>query len=705
MSFGMTTTCFSAANQADGAQAAPNPLLSDWNTPFGVPPFQQVKNAHFEPAFTEAMGRQQAEIAAITGASEPATFKNTIEALERTGILLDRCSAVFDGLFNAETTPELQTIAQRLAPRQSAHRDAILLNKALFARIKAVWDSRKSFSLDPDQQMLMERTYKRFVRGGALLDDARQERLRAINSELATLSVTFSDNVLNAVNDYRLILERPEDLAGLPESVIAAAADKAAECKLDGKWVFTLHYPSIWPFLENARNRDLRRQIYTAYISRCDNDGKTDNRRIASRAAALRAEKASLLGFPTWADFVLDEEMAKTPENVYDLLNRLWEPAKAMASREADALREAIKADGQSFDLQPWDWFYYSEKVRRSRYDIEEDSLRPYFQLEKVRDGAFEVAHKLYGISFKEIPGIPVYHPEVRAYEVSDADGSHLAVFYTDYHPRAGKRPGAWADGYRGTWFEDGKSVRPVVVNVCNFSRPTAGKPALLNLEEVETLFHEFGHGLHGMLSRVRYRSLGATPRDFVEMPSQIMENWALHPDVLKLYARHYSTGEPIPAALVDKIQKSRLFNEGFRSVEYLAASFLDMEWHTLPDIAEPDTGTLERVALARMGIPPTIAPRYRSTYFQHIFSNEYSAGYYSYIWAEVLDSDAFGAFVEKGIFDPVTARSFRVNILEKGSSREVSELYRQFRGRDPKVDYLLKKRGFVPASTGTSSK
>jgi peptidyl-dipeptidase Dcp len=702
--FGVIFMCILTKTVAAQNNASSNPLLAEWGTPFGVPPFHEVRSEHFEPAIQEAMNRQQAEVAAIAESGQPPSFANTVEALENTGILLDRCIDVFDALANAEQTDELQAIGQRLAPKKAAHHDAILLNRQLFARIKTIWDSRDNLRVAPDQQMLLERIYKRFVRGGALLDEAQQERLRAINSELATMSVVFGDNILNEMNKYRLVVERPEDLAGLPERVVAAAADRAAEAGMKGKWVFTLHYPSIWPFLENADNRELRRQIFSAYTARGDNDEKSGNRTIASRMAGLRAEKARLLGFKTWAGFVLDEQMARTPENVYDLLNRLWEPAKEMARREADALQEAIRADGKTFDLQPWDWFYYAEKVRRARYDLDEDSLRPFFQLEKVLEGAFEVGRKLYGLSFKELPDIKGYHPEVKVYEVKDADGSHLAVFYTDFHPRTGKRPGAWADHFRSTFVHDGKPVRPIIANVCNFSRPSAGKPALLSLEEVETLFHEFGHALHGILSQIRYRSLGPTPRDFVELPSQIMENWALHPEVLKMYGRHHATGETIPAELIEKIQNSKLFNQGFRSVEYLAASLLDMEWHTLPSIAEPETSTLERMALARMGMPSVIVPRYRSTYFQHIFTSGYSAGYYSYIWAEVLDADAFGAFEEKGIFDQSTARSFRVNILEKGRSEEPLDLYKKFRGREPDVDYLLKRRGFLPPSTGAAT-
>jgi peptidyl-dipeptidase Dcp len=676
------------------SQAQPNPLLAEWKTPFGVPPFSEIKEEHFLPAMQAAMARQLQEVAAVATNAEAPTFPNTIEALEQTGQLLDQVSSVFSYLTGADTNDKLQALAKELAPLQSAHRDAILLNQALFERIKVVWNSRAGSRLNPEQAMLLEKTYKRFVRGGALLDVAGKERLRAINSELASLSVKFGDNLLKEMNEFRLVIDKQEDLAGLPEQTVANAAEAAKKANLAGKWVFTLHAPSFQPFMQYARNRELRRQLFTAYLTRCDHGNATDNKGIASRTAALRAERARLLGYETWADFELEEKMAKTPARAYDLLNRLWPPAKALAAREAVAWQEAIKADGQNFELEQWDWAYYAEKVRKARYEVDDAALRPYFQLEKVRDGAFQVARQLYGLTFTELKGMPVYNPEAQVFEVKDADGSHLAIFYVDYHPRPGKRSGAWCTRFRGTWVKDGKSIRPVVANVCNFSRASGNTPALLSLEEVQTLFHELGHGLNAIVSRVHYRSLGGTPSDFVELPSQINENWAFEPEVMKSYARHWQTGEAIPARLIEKIKQSERFNQGFRTVELLAASLLDLEWHTLAATAAPDTATLERIALARMGLPPQIAPRYRSTYFQHIFSGGYSAGYYSYIWAEVLDADAFQAFREKGIFDPATARSFRVNVLEKGNSEEPMTLYERFRGRPPSVEPLLEKRG-----------
>lgn len=671
-----------------------NPLLMAWKTPFQVPPFETIKEEHFLPAIKAAMALQIQEIEAIISADAPPSFANTIVALEQSGEDLGRVNRVFSNLSSAETNERMQAIARELAPLQSAHHDSILMNERLFERIRVVRETQNLQSLSPEQRTLLDKTWKRFVRGGALLDAEKKQRLQALNAELASANVSFGDNLLKEMNAFRLLVDDRGDLAGLPEQEIALAAEAASKAGFPGKYVFTLHAPSLWPFMQYADNRELRRKMFEGYTSRGDRKDATDNTQLAARTAALRFERARLLGYPTWADYVLEESMAKTPERVYELLNRLWEPAKKVADSEAAALQAAIKADGQDFELQPWDWFYYAEKVRRTRYALDELELRPYFQLEKVRDGAFAVANQLYGLSFKEINDIPIYHPEVRAFEVLDSDGSHLAVLYLDYHPRAGKRSGAWASHFRSASVRDGQNIRPVVANVCNFSRPVGDVPALLTLDEVETLFHEFGHALHGMLSRVHYSSLNSTPRDFVELPSQIMENWAMEPAVLKSYARHWQTGDPIPDRLVEKIQRAEKFNQGFKTVEYLAASLLDLDWHTLAQVGKTETATLERISLARMSMPKTIVPRYRSTYFQHIFSGGYSAGYYSYIWAEVLDADAFQAFKENGLFLPATARSFRKNILEKGQSEDPALLYERFRGRSPQVEPLLVRRG-----------
>ncbi len=672
-----------------------NPLLSEWNTPFGVPPFDRIRPEHYLPAFREAIARHKAEIDAIAGRKDAPTFANTIEALEASGQLLERVNLVFGNLSSAETSPELQAIDREISPVLASHGDDITLNEKLFQRVKTVWESRATLQLAPDQAKLLENTWKRFVRGGALLTPEQRARFRAINTELASLGVRFGDDVLKSTNAFRLVIDDPADLAGLTEPVKAAAAAEAKRAGLDGKWVFTLHrMPGDRSFLEQAQNRELRRRYLQAYLERCAQGDSLDNRSLASRTAALRAERAQLLGYKTHADYVLDESMAKTPTQVFGLLDQLWAPARAVAEREAVDLQEAIYSDGKDFTLEPWDWSYYTEKVRKARYDLDDAALRPYFELERVRQGAFDVATKLYGITFTPVTDVPLYNPTVKAYEVKDADGSHLALFYVDYSARPSKRGGAWSTEYRTARMKDGRMVRPVVANCCNFSRPTAEQPALLGLDEVETLFHEFGHGLNAILSQVRYGSLGDTPRDFVELPSQIMENWATEPEVLKSYAKHYRTGETIPMELVQRIQASRRFNQGFATVEYLAASYLDMDWHTLTDTREQDAVAFERAAMSRIGQPRTIEPRYRTPYFRHIFAGGYSAGYYAYIWAEVLSCDAFRAFEEKGLFDPATARSFRVNVLEKGGSEDVATLYRRFRGREPSVEPLLEKRG-----------
>jgi peptidyl-dipeptidase Dcp len=685
-----------SAQTPAGSPPVDNPLLAPWTAPFGVPPFDKVREEHFLPAYHDAIARHNAEIAAIASSKAAPTFANTIVALDEAGDLLGRVGTVFGALSSAETTPGLQAIARETAPLLSAHHDDIAMNDVLFARVKAVWDGRARAKLAPDQARLLEYTYKDFVRGGALLSKADKERFRAINSELAGLQLRFRDDLLQSTNAFQLALDGSQ-LGGLPEGVKAAEAEAAAKAGQPGKWLVTLSYPSMWPFLQYSNERELRRRVFDAYTTRADHGDSLDNKSVLTRIVALRAERAKLLGYATHADFVLAENMAKTPAGVDGLLQQLWPPAKAVAAREAEDLQKAMNADGVAGDLVPSDWFYYTEKVRKARYDLDENELRPYFQLDNVIAGAFEVAHRLYGITFSERKDLPVYNPEVRTYEVKDADGSHLAIFYVDYHPRPGKRGGAWSSEYLDTYVQDGVSHRPVVVNVCNFSRPAGDAPALLSLEETTTLFHEFGHGLHSMLSRIRYRGVGRLPRDFVELPSQIMENWALEPEVLALYARHWKTGEVIPTALVEKIKAASKFNQGFATVEYLAASLLDMRWHTLP----PPVGTLDATAfengvLKDIGMPSLIVPRYRSTYFQHIFAGGYSAGYYSYVWAEVLDADAFEAFKEKGLFDPATALAFRRNILETGGSEDAMELYRRFRGRAPSVKPLLERRGLT---------
>jgi len=698
MRYAFLTMCIYLANIAalPAAQApsvTDNPLLREWNTPFGMPPFSEIRAEHFLPAFERAIAERRREVEAIIANPEPPTFANTIEALDAAGLLLERVQMVFSNLTSAETNDQLQQVERQAAPMLAAARDDILLNIKLFERVRAVWDERKRLKLSKVQQRLLEDTYKTFLRGGANLDAKQKERLRAINGELSKLTVEFGNNLLRETNSFRLVVSDRADLAGLPENLVAAAAEAARQAGEPGKWVFTLHAPSLWPFLTYSENRELRRRMLEAYLARCDRGNEFDNKKILARIAALRAERAQLIGYRTHAHFVLEENMAKNPERVYEFLDRLWKPTSAVARKEAEALQALIREEGGDFKLEAWDWRYYAEKLKRARYDIDENRLRPYFPLEQVRQGAFEVARRLYGLRFVERKDLPKYHPEVLTFEVLDADGSHLGVFLADYHPRPGKRSGAWSSRYRGQYFKDGKEVRPIVVNVCNFTRPSGGQPALLSPEEVETLFHEFGHALHSLLARVPYRSLASTPRDFVELPSQIMENWAMEPEVLAIYARHYATGEPIPQELVRKLKESEKFNQGFATMEYLAASFLDMDWHTLAPGREVDPAAFEKESLARISLLPEVGVRYRSTYFQHIFSGGYSAGYYSYIWSEVLDADAFQAFKEKGLFDQATARAFR-RLLEQGGSADPMELYIEFRGREPSVEPLLERRG-----------
>jgi len=678
---------------ADPAPSS-NPFFTEWKTPFGVPPFAAIQEDHFLPAFREGISRHKAEVAAILAVKEAPSFENTILALELSGQFTDRVGSVFFNLTGAETNPKLQAVNREVMPLMSAHRDDIQLNVKLFNRVKAVWEARAGLKLAPDQARLLEHTYKGFVRAGAALTPEQQVRMRAINAEQAKLGVDFGDRVLKATKAFQLVVDQPAELAGLPEGTRMAAAAAAKKAGQDGKWLFTLDGPSIWPFLEYAQNRELRKRILTGYLERCNQGGDTDTNAIVSRVAALRVEKAQLLGYQTWADFVLEENMAKNPKGVYGLLDQIWKPALEVAKKERAELQAMMAKDLPGQKLEPWDWRYYAEKVKQAKYDFDEESVKPYFAIDAVRQGAFTVAGKLYGITFTEVKGIPVYQKDVRCFEVKEKDGRHLGLIYVDYHPRPGKRGGAWMSNYRSAWVKDGQQVDPVVVNVCNFTAPAGDRPALLTSDEVRTLFHEFGHGLHGLFYKGRYRGTAGTPRDFVELPSQVMENWSMEPEVLKLYAKHYKTGEVIPDALVAKMKKAATFGQGFATVEYMAASLMDMDWHTLTDTKPRDTAAFEKVSLTKWGLIAEIPPRYHSPYFSHIMGG-YAAGYYSYIWSAVLDSDAFQAFKEKGnLFDPATAAKFRAEVLSKGGTDEPASLYRHFRGRDPKVEPLLEKRG-----------
>lgn len=683
-------------------EKAQNPFMSEWNTPYGVPMFDQIKEEHYLPAFREGMRQQVENIKAIVENRETPTFANTIEALETSGTLLSKVERVFDNMVAVNTNDTIQSIAKEVAPMLTQHRDDILLNEELFQKIASVYERKDELDLNAEQLKLLDEYYKEFVRGGARLDEQGKAELREINKELSLLSVKFGENVLRENNAFELVIDNEEDLAGLPEAAITGAAEAAAETGHEGKWVFTLHKPSMIPFLQYSEKRDLREKIFKAYINRGNNGNELDNKETASKTAALRVKRARLLGYETHAHYVLEENMAKDPESVYELLNKLWKPALAVAQREASELQAMIDEEGGDFKLQPWDWWYYAEKLRKEKYDLDEEMLRPYFKLENVIAGAFMVANKLWGITFEERTDLPKYHEDVKTFEVKEADGSHIGILYADYFPRESKRGGAWMNSYRKQSRLGGERVTPVISNAGNFSKPTGDKPALLSFEEVNTMFHEFGHALHGLLSDCTYETLSGTsvPRDFVELPSQIMENWASHPEVLRMYAKHYETGEPMPEELTQKIANAKTFNQGFATVEYLAASFLDMDWHTLKEQKELDPLEFDDRSLSRIGLIPEIVVRYRSPYFRHIFSGGYSSGYYSYVWAEVLDADAFRAFEETGIFDRETATSFRENILARGGSDDPMTLYKRFRGAEPKIEPLLEKRGLMTPSS-----
>jgi len=670
-----------------------NPFFKPYGTSFNVPPFDLIKTEHFLPAIEEGIRREQAEVDAIVNNRKPATFDNTIAALDHTGIFLSEVNGVFGALQGALTSKDLQALARQTAPMMAEHRDNIGLNAKLFQRVKAVYDARATLDLDREQLFLLENAYKGFVRGGALLDETEKARLRELNQELSLLSVKFGENVLAETNAFQLVIDNKADLAGLPPSVVDMAAESAKQAGLEGKWVFTIQVPSMTPFLTYSVKRPLREKLHRAYFMKGDHDDEFDNKEIVKRIADLRRQRAVLLGYASHAAFVLENNMAKTPERVNDFLKQLWEPTIVKAREEAAALQALANRQGGKFKLGSWDWWYYTEKLRQEKYALDDAALRPYFKLDNVRDGIFALCGKLYGLNFIEKPDLPRYHPDVQVFEVQEADGRHTGILYMDFHPRPSKRSGAWSGGFRRAYYEKGVRVPPVASIVCNFTRPTADAPALLSTDEVETFFHEFGHALSTLFSQGRYRDRSVA-RDSVELPSQIMEHWAFEPELLALYAKHYQTGELISAALVEKLEKSSLFNQGFITAEYLAASILDMAWHTSPNPAEADTRQFENKVMADIGLIPEIVPRYRSTYFSHIFSGGYSAGYYAYIWSEVLDCDAYEAFKEKGIFDRATAESFRKNMLEPFGTEDPMAQYVRFRGAEPKIDGLLRKRG-----------
>lgn len=690
----LAISMFSCKEQAE---QLPNPFFEQWSTPYGVPPFESIKAYHYEPAFERAMSLHNEEIAAIVAQSEQPTFENTIAAMDRSGRMLSDVANVFGMICAAETNEQLQELEGKIMPQLAVHNDAILMNEALFERVKAVYQTRLSKDLDADQIRLTEKIYDDFVRSGALLSGENKARLKQINEELSALSVRFGSNVLAENNNFVMYLD-DKQVASLPASVKDAAKEKAAELEGSGKYAFTLHKPSLIPFLTFSSERSSREEIYRAYLNRGNNGNEYDNKQIINDMIRLRTEKAKLLGYKSYAEYVVSDQMAATPKAVYTLLNEVWEPALDRAKEELADMTELFKRDFPQDDakFESWDWWYYAEKVRQQKYSLNEENIRPYFSLDNTRQGIFNLANRLFGITFRPV-NVPIYHNEVSAYEVLDKDESHMGILYFDFHPRAGKGQGAWCGYYREQRYEtDGRRTAPVVGIVCNFTRPTSSTPSLLTLDEVTTLFHEFGHALHFLFTDVRYNGLIGVEGDFVELPSQIMENWALTPEMLRTYATHYRTGEVIRDQYITRIQNSSLFNQGFNTTELIAAALSDMDIHSIENYIPIDVDGFEYNALYQSrAMLPQIEPRYKYPYFAHIFSGGYSAGYYFYIWAEVLDKDAFEAFRETSdLFDRRTADALRREILSKGGSRDGMSLYKAFRGQAPDKSAMLKARG-----------
>ena len=695
-----------------GINSNENPFFQEWNTPFEVPPFNHIKDEHYMPAFIKGMDENIEEIDAITNNPEEPTFSNTIEELERTGKLLSKVQRTFSNLASSNTNTKLQELQRELSPLLSAHYDKIALNEKLFKRVEAVWENREKEQLTNEQKKLLEDTRKQFVRSGALLSKEEKLKITEINSKISELTTKFGQNLLAETNGFELILSE-KDLDGLSEGVIAAASDAANQKmnqleadeekeKYKNKYLFTPHRTSMYPFLTESSRRDLREKLYMSYVMRGDNNNDTDNKNIVANIAKLRADRAKLMGYQTHAHFVLEERMLKTPEEVYDLLIQLWNPALERAKIEVADMQKVVNSEGLDFKIAAWDWWQYSEKVRKEKYDLDESLIKPYLSLDNALKGVFNTTNKLWGITFTEIFDVDMYHPDARIWKVEDKDGSHLGIFIGDYYTRSNKRGGAWMSSFKGQSNLDGRQ-RPVVVNVCNFPAPVGDNPSLLSFENLITLFHEFGHAMHGILTNVTYGSMSGTsgPRDFTEFPAQILEHWASEPEVMKSFAIHYQTGETIPDNLIEKILKASKFNQGFINTEYLAASLLDMDWHTLSsDEKLKDVNDFETKSMTKYGLIDEIAPRYRSTYFAHIFSGGYSSGYYSYVHSAVLDSDGFEAFKESGnVFDSTLAKKLREHVYEKGSTEEAMDLYVKFRGKKPIIEPLLKVRGLYSKS------
>lgn len=675
-----------------------NPFLQPYNTVYDIPPFESITYADYMPAFEKGLKERNQEIDAIVKNRATPDFENTILALEQSGQLLNKVMLVFSSLNETDSSPEMEALAEKIMPMYSQSSDEIMMNPSLFNKVKQVYDRRKEFNLSAPELRAVEQTYKQFVRSGALLNDADKQQLMKINTDLTDLYLKFNRNLLNDTNAFTIVVNDASELSGIPAGNVAMAADEANARGFNGKWVFTLHAPSRLPVLQYADNRALRQKMYEGYTNLAS-QGENDNKPVINSILKARAQKAKLLGFENFAAYQTDNVMAKTVDNAEDLLLKIWHPAIKRANEEVKEMQALADRMGDNITIQPWDYYYYAEKLRLDKYNINEDQVRAYFPLENVRQGIFNMAQKLYGVTFTELPDAPKYNPEVKVYDVKDANtGEHLAVFMTDYFPRASKRQGAWMSEFQGAFSDpDGSSQRPIVYNVGNFTKPAGDTPSLLTLDEVETMFHEFGHGLHGMLTKAKLRSQAGTnvDRDFVELPSQIHEHWAMEPEMLKSYARHYKTGEAIPDSLINKLLAASTHNQGFATTELVGAALLDLQYGKITNADNVDVAAFEADVAQKLNMPKEITFRYRSPYFRHIFGSDgYAAGYYTYLWAEVLDSDGFEHFKETGIFDPATAASFKANVLEAGGSTDPMELYVKFRGREPHVDALLRNRG-----------
>ncbi len=686
--------CGGQEGKGTSETTAENPFFrGEWTANYGLPPFNEIKDEHFMPAIKEGMKRNLEEIDAIVNNKEAASFDNTIVPYVNAGQFLTRVARVFMNLTGSDLTEPRAKLQGEVMPMMSAHSNAISLNEKLFARVKSVYDNQDKANLSVDQKRLLKKVYDNFARSGANLDEAGKARYKQLSERESELTRNYGNNLLKENSAYLLVVDKKSDLDGLSDNQIAAAAEKAKSKGQEGKWAFDLSYPSYFPFMTYAKNRELRRQMFEAYSNRGYGDGETSNKAIINELVNVRLEKAQLLGFNNHAEYVLDKNMAAKPNVVYDLIETLWKPSVEVAKKELKEMEKLLAKDGVKGDFEAWDWWYYADKVRTAKYALEDSMVRPYFSADNVRDGVFLLSKKLWGMNFELMPDAPKYHEDMTAYKVTDSDGSMLGVLTIDLHPRSVKRGGAWCSSFRGMTYQDGKRVSPIVPIVCNFTAPVGDEPALFSIDEATTYFHEMGHAIQGLVADTKLNGLHGTSRDFVELPSQILEAWAMHPQFLKMYAKHYKTGEAIPDAIIEKMQNSGKFNKGFEMTEFLAAAYLDMEYHTMTKKGDIDPATFEADAMKRLGLIEEIIPRYRSTYFSHIFAGGYAAGYYGYKWADVLVADAFHAFVETGdIFDPKLSKLFREKILEPWGEQSEMDMYVAFRGQEPDMKYLMER-------------